>query len=860
MSYNDTVSSHDIQSEKMKNNKMRQLKNIKGFTLVELIVVLLIVAILAAIAVPTFLAFMDRAKEKDYETNAAKCLASTQAALSEIFSDASNSFSIKKRESVRDLCDSEKKSTEFIVWTKSALDSKSVRALPEYIASYTIEKALYEEAGCYLAYDGEKWKVFNSNKAREEALAFLSPDNDKAIYMWPYKQDLAYYPEIGEGGGSVADDSDTVRVVNLNLDTTCLNYVYYAPKGSDGNSGLKSMKVIFWKDSAGNIQSTWSRDNTTDCFQYDDGSLFELHVERCQVNGWKDSSGNTYSLSNDENDISSIAWYIYKNTVNNTKKTFTFDISLNYEGVFPVEDVYISKSAFSGLLGNAGSVVTAVAMKSLSDYENEKSVPQKAVRIDDQSVKDGFVLAWYDDNNPNTLCWWSNAQNVYMPSDCSSLLKGKTKVQNFNFTGFNFTKVTNMSEMFADNPTLQSVTGIGATGSLTNISRMYANCSSLTTSDNTNLSGNISKLDSMYEGCTSIKNIDFSSGFNTSGVDSFENMFKGCSNASDINISVFNVSSGKQFDSMFEGCSKVTSLDVTSWSLNNAVSLEATFKGCVSLSNMETDKIITTRKLKNLKETFAGCYRMTSIDLSGFNAGGVTTCEKMFSMKEWKNNTDFANNALKTITFKAGFDTYNTTNMSGMFDCCTKLTTINGLENLRTDNVTNTSYMFANTYSLTELKLTSFDTSSVTECEGMFFFDDGSSKLTKVYVSSKFIISDSKQNQKIFSSNETYNKLQGGRKTDAPTVKAIDDSGYDSAKYARADGLDGKKGYFIGDYTKAYVDKTKFQALFTTDTDSVERIATSYYTLSEIQYLDGIIDIRDTKKTSSHYVFAWRRQ
>ncbi len=50
----------------------------------------------------------------------------------------------------------------------------------------------------------------------------------------------------------------------------------------------------------------------------------------------------------------------------------------------------------------------------------------------------------------------------------------------------------------------------------------------------------------------------------------------------------------------------------------------------------------------------------------------------------------------------------------------TEATSINGLENLDTSNVTRMGYMFANCYNLTELDLSHFDTSNVTNMNGMF--------------------------------------------------------------------------------------------------------------------------------------------
>ncbi|MEG1169657.1 MAG: prepilin-type N-terminal cleavage/methylation domain-containing protein [Erysipelotrichaceae bacterium] len=45
-------------------------KDVKGFTLVEIIVVLLIIAILAAIAIPTMIGYVDEAKKSEYVAQA----------------------------------------------------------------------------------------------------------------------------------------------------------------------------------------------------------------------------------------------------------------------------------------------------------------------------------------------------------------------------------------------------------------------------------------------------------------------------------------------------------------------------------------------------------------------------------------------------------------------------------------------------------------------------------------------------------------------------------------------------------------------------------------------------------------------
>ena len=68
---------------KIKNKFSSTLKNKKGFTLVEIIVVLVILAIMAAVVVPSMLGFIDKAKQSEETANARAIMVSTQAIVSE---------------------------------------------------------------------------------------------------------------------------------------------------------------------------------------------------------------------------------------------------------------------------------------------------------------------------------------------------------------------------------------------------------------------------------------------------------------------------------------------------------------------------------------------------------------------------------------------------------------------------------------------------------------------------------------------------------------------------------------------------------------------------------------------------------
>ena len=110
---------------------------------------------------------------------------------------------------------------------------------------------------------------------------------------------------------------------------------------------------------------------------------------------------------------------------------------------------------------------------------------------------------------------------------------------------------------------------------------------------------------------------------------------------------------------------------------------------------------------------------------------------------------------IKTVVFDASFANARPTNCYAWFYGCNNLTTIEGIEYLNTENVTNMGGMFYNCCALTSLNLTSFNTAKVTNMEEMFI---GCSALTTIYVSDKFVTDKVTDSRNMFSG---CNKLIG---------------------------------------------------------------------------------------------------
>ena len=76
---------------------------------------------------------------------------------------------------------------------------------------------------------------------------------------------------------------------------------------------------------------------------------------------------------------------------------------------------------------------------------------------------------------------------------------------------------------------------------------------------------------------------------------------------------------------------------------------------------------------------------------------------------------------ITTVVFDASFAAYSPTTTFSWFSGCGNLSTIEGMSNLKTDEVTDMSYMFNGCSSLTSLDLSSFNTQNVTNMVMMFY-------------------------------------------------------------------------------------------------------------------------------------------
>ena len=122
---------------------------------------------------------------------------------------------------------------------------------------------------------------------------------------------------------------------------------------------------------------------------------------------------------------------------------------------------------------------------------------------------------------------------------------------------------------------------------------------------------------------------------------------------------------------------------------------------------------------------FNGCQDLTTIEgIEYLNTENVTDMSNMFESCYELKTLDLSN-----------FDTKNVTNMFSMFSNCYALTTLD-ISGFNTKNVLDMDIMFSNCFALKTLDLSSFDTRNVVRIRYMF---ESCSALTTIYASEKFV-------------------------------------------------------------------------------------------------------------------------
>jgi surface protein len=259
-------------------------------------------------------------------------------------------------------------------------------------------------------------------------------------------------------------------------------------------------------------------------------------------------------------------------------------------------------------------------------------------------------------------------------------------------------------------------------------------------------------LKDFFIDCTNLETISGLEYLNTANVTDMNHMFYGCSALKSLDLTHFNTAKVTDMNSMFDRSSALTSLDLTNFNTANVSDMGYMFMGCSALTTIfVSDKFVTTnveygydmfKGCTNLKDysdsmtdhTYANCgpdgYFTSGCWYAEFdNSTGTLTFKcglskpaGAYGLNEGRNLPDWNNlgTNVKKVVFDASFASARPTNCYGWFKDFTNLTTIEGFEYLNTENVTNMTGVFNGCSALTSLDLTNFNTAKVTDMKLLF--------------------------------------------------------------------------------------------------------------------------------------------
>ena len=336
-----------------------------------------------------------------------------------------------------------------------------------------------------------------------------------------------------------------------------------------------------------------------------------------------------------------------------------------------------------------------------------------------------------------------NTENV---TDMTSMFQYCSALTELDLGSLNTSNVTKMTHMFYD---CQNLVGLNISGfntaKVTGMEAMFYNCNKLTSLNLSSfVTDNVTNMQELFWSCSSLTDIDVT-GFETGLVTSMAQMFYGCSGLTTLDLSSFNTVNATEMTAMFQGCSNLVTIYVgDNWSYEQAATGgNLMFDGCTSIvggSGTEYSSANYDWRYAHVDGGTANPGYLTDVKYKGKTdeAYAVLSSDSKTLTFYYDKDKEFRTGVVDIDTGSGlGWESYSSTITSVVFDDsfanytsltstaswfmgCTNLTSITGIANLKTDNVTNMYAMFYNCSSLTSLDVSGFVTDNVTNMEKMF--------------------------------------------------------------------------------------------------------------------------------------------
>ena len=365
----------------------------------------------------------------------------------------------------------------------------------------------------------------------------------------------------------------------------------------------------------------------------------------------------------------------------------------------------------------------------------------------------------------------------------SNLFSGCSSLTSIDVSSFGASEISTMDNMFSGCSSLTSLDLRSFdTRYVTSMSGMFSGCSALTSLDLSSfITNRVTNVYGMFNGCSALTTIYVFEGWNMGAVTNGGNMFTGCTSlvgskgttydADHVDYTYAHIDGGTANPGYFSDINAPASYNITVTVVGNGIVyydttaidssaeqvLTATPGSSVTLMlfpdednklgsvtvdgtavEAVTEEGLTTYTLTDIydahsivvtfEELPTEAYAVLSVDRTmltffydkkkesrnGMSVGPFTEPES----RGWHD----AASTITSVWFDSSFANCTTLTSTEFWFCdCSNLTSIAGIENLKTDNVTEMGAMFSFCSGLTSLDLSSFNTANVTNIYEMFF-------------------------------------------------------------------------------------------------------------------------------------------
>ena len=302
----------------------------------------------------------------------------------------------------------------------------------------------------------------------------------------------------------------------------------------------------------------------------------------------------------------------------------------------------------------------------------------------------------------------------------------------------------------------------------TNCHLWFYGCKNLTTIEGIEYlnTENVTSMSLMFSGCSALTTLTLSN-FDTQSVTNMTGMFSDCRALTTLDVSNFNTQNVTDMSFMFFNCSAITTLDIAKFDTKNVTDMSLMFSFDTALITIYASNKFVTTACEKGQNMFKDCTNLVGAvpydenkrgkEMANYTTGYFTDIASKvaesyavfdeatntltfkhdtkkpagaFALNEGENlpgwykfddnNHSHNANIIKKVIFDTSFANARPTSCYNWFYGCTDLTTIEGIEYLNTENVTNMSWMFSECSALTTLDVSNFDTKNVMEMSYMF--------------------------------------------------------------------------------------------------------------------------------------------